>query len=485
MTVVLSAILSGCYSGYPVDQNLWVSDIKTLPAQYEDNTIILRGETKMEKGHLYFILSQSENFDYFEDYQIEAQGDYDEKSKYADINKWSHIGTWYYKLIARYGEDVYDKSNVESFTVENPLRMLDPVDVTWKQATLRATTSVNPDANGSAYYSYFYIYGDNYSSKVDAKSYVNDTEGIWEYRATVANLSYSSEYTVTFIQRIDGIEVTSEPITFSTTPRTTAPLGIGSIKGSQPNLSGNFESITDPLKVIVYDSEEGYVTEKPLIAIYDPAVGYKWADGSEYTLVDGHYYSVAIFKADGTNWQPDGGYSGFISYNDDYAYGADQTPIYFGNCWKLSIDNPNIKADLQVKTSQISVVYPAIWGQTSFELVDENKKLPSSRYGLEEVTMYGPANTTSTYRGVANPLVTGNTLECTFNIWPINYKAGQLMIRATNGNQSVQIPCPVSLNTQAGKRYVFEFEGFSISDIYVSKWEVFEDGDVIIIKQQH
>ncbi len=486
MTVCFCALLSSCYDAYPVDESLWVADMKTFSAQYEDNKITLRGETKMD-GHLYFILSQSENFEDGWTSREEAHGNYDDTQKWATINKWKYVGTWFYKLVAMNGDEIYDVSNVESFTVENPLTMLDPVEVTWKQATLRATTTENPVPSNSKNprNSYFYVTGNDYYKEIKVDNSYSKADNVWEFNYTVTDLDPSQEYAVIFAQNLDGNIIKSEPITFTTLPRTTTPLRIGEIFGQQPNLAGQYEMITDPLSILVYDYKEGYVTNSPLMAIYDPSVGYKWADGNGYDLLDGHDYGVAIFKAAGTQWYPDGSSWGQIRYNESYAVGKQQDPIYYGESYKLSIDNPEISVNLNVKTAQIAVKYPSIWGETSFTLIDDNKRLPSYAYTVDGLSMAGPAFYTDTYSGVNNPSVSdANYKEYVMNIWPIEYSAGKLKIRISNALETVTLPLPIDLSTRASKRYVFEFEGLSINGVYVNNWFVEENGDTIVIKPQ-
>lgn len=485
MTIAICASITGCYDGYMVDSGAMVSKMTTLSPEFEDNMIVLRGEAEEFSEYLYFEMSRNEDFS--DSHFIEARSSYDEKLNRASINKWAYIGTWYYKLIAKRGSDVYDVSNVETFTVENPLQMLEPVDVTWKQATLRAETSVNPMESGAARKSYFYVTGGNYYDKTfDAVSY-KDVDGKWVYQTTITGLDHSTDYNVIFVQNFFGHTVTSEPLRFTTTPRTTAQLAINYINGEQPDEYGVNHRITDDLSILVYDYHDGgYVTKEPLRAVYDSSSNaYKWAEGNGYTLVDGHSYGVSIFKAAGTKWNTQGNYGGTISYNESYAYGKDQNPIYYGTCEKLTIDNPSIKANLYVKTAQIRIKYPAIWGETTFTLIDDAKWLPSNEYGVEGLEMYGPANSSYEYMGLGNVKSSSETLnEYVINMWPGSYISNKIRLRISNGKNEVEIPCPVNLTTYAGKQYTFQFEGLSINEVYVNKWTVQENGDIIVIKSQ-
>lgn len=482
---ICSTTLTGCYDGEMVDSGAMVSKMTTLSPEYENNEIILRGEAGKYSECLYFQLSKNEDFS--DSHTVSAYGHYEEKLRQATINKWEYIGTWYYKLIASRGNDTYDVSNVETFTVDNPLQMLQPEDVTWKQATLRAVTSVNPVESGNARRSYFYVTGVNgyYYKNIYVSDYTKVGDS-WEYTATITGLDYSTEYRVVFVQEFYNTTVTSEPIIFSTTPRTTAPLSISYINGEVPDENGINHRITDNLNVLVYDYQVGYVTKEPLLAVYDETLGgYKWAEGSSYSLIDGHSYAVAIFKATGTKWSSNDSYVGSVYYNESYAYGKEQYPIYFGTCEKLTIDNPAIKANLYVKTAQIRIKYPSIWGETTFTLMDDKKNLPSNAYGLDGPFMYGPTNFTSEYMGLGNVKVSSDTYkEYLFNMWAGNYITKNLKIKIRNGVNEYVIPCPINLSTSAGKQYTFEFEGFSISDVTVSGWTVKEDGDVIVIKSQ-
>lgn len=479
--------LSSCYDNDPIKENMWVSDIKTLPYTEEDNDnyIVLRGETKMESGNLYFLLSQNPEFE--DSKSIRADYTYDEKEKEVRINKWEYIGTWYYKLVAQYDRETYDVANTETFTIENPLAMLEPTDVTWSTATLRASSTVSPTNAGKARQAGFIIQGKGINRTIDATHNYKEENGEFIYTKQVdVKLSPTSEYTVYFYQYIEGIRVISEPMIFSTTQRTSTPLKISSISGTMPDANGNNVKITEDLSIVVYDYEEGYATKEPLTAVYNQATNnYEFKEGSSFTLYDGHTYGVAIFKNEGTTWNTDGNRVSFIWYGEGYAEGINQNPIYYGTSEKLTIDNPSIKANLNVRTAQLRIRYPSVWGESKVSIIDSKKSLPSFQYGMEGIEIYGPSNYTSEYLGVSNGLTSdGQYYEYVFNIWPVSLNPNTHSIRIYSPMKTMTIPMQSTVNLKANQTLSINFEGFSIEDVVVTPWETTENGNTIIIKEK-
>lgn len=467
LSIMVLGILPSCYDGdYYLYEDRMVSDIKTLSPETSESRIKMIGEWgSLSNDYAYFQIGRDKDFNGNVDY---------EKSIYDHtclLEKRELGGTYYYRACAIAGNDTVYASNVESFTVNNEIQLLEEVKM---DVPFGYFTFISPI---QSYDAGILIATD--SDFKDAEYYrqnsVKFSSGMYEYSVSCDYLSPGTTYYVKAIASVLLGTVESNVITL-----TTEDNGIKSVGIFGNDIDGN--PITDEL-IVVIQNLTTQEWSQPYHALYNESKKNYEIPDLDYTVEPGTWYAAYAVTAYGATWDE----SGYVVFGQgDYQYGAAQVPI----CWGISeLDgsDPYIKMDLRPWTSQITVEYPSAWGQVDTQeyglaISDKSKQLPGSAYDIksrQSLQEYG------TYFGKpskeASLSADGTKYSFTFNIFPTQLSASTCSMILYLVNDKRDVPCP-DLNIEMGKHYTITFESndLDITDVTVKEWEATEGGSITI-----
>lgn len=461
LSAIVLLLLTSCYESDFLN-NRMVKDIKTLPPTISDQTITLEGEFgDMNWVDFYFQVGRSKDL---------SQGETILHKDFEPLVKNYLDGTYYYRACAIAGNDTVYAPNVESFTVNNEIQMGDiKIDRTIgdfyftsniESSYAGVLLSTDSDFKESFYYKSIHSY---------------PVDGHYQYWVSTDQLEPGVTYYVkAFIEVLLG-SLESTPSSFTTEDNRINSVGIyGNDIDGKP--------ITDDLMVVIQNLSS-HEWSQPYTAIYNQSKKNYEILGFDYRVESGTWYAAYAVTAKGAIWDE----SGYVVFGQgDYQYGAAQVPI----CWgvaEINGSDPYIKMELIPWTSQITVEYPAAWGQVDTKeyglaIFDKTKQLPGSAYEMnsrKSLQEYG------SYFGKPSEEATlsadGTKYSFTFNIFPTQLSSSNCSMILYLVNAEREVPCP-DLGIEMGKHYTITFESndLDITDVTVKEWEATNGGSITI-----